>query len=525
MSTYSINPGQPTEANKLVDLQAMLSELPDNTTKLIEPHDLRDAVFTAWENIIFKPTTNTANIEYIGIDQYDFREKIFLGKKQLSGSDILTSNLLNTDVDIFLYNTKLDTDLNNQNFKLGFLAGPTSSTFYYGLTLSIPYIEAKYITNIYGDVLDLNIKNDSYTQLGLTKSGGNISIESKYGNVLINSLIFPTIASNSVASVADGSILKYKNIGGYPYLVWDNNTTTVTTINSGTTFSISANPLLINGKDINFTDSNPIPISVGSFVAGTTFSNVHITDMIRGILYPYISPTVVLSTTWSNIETSVLSYVISFSYSVTKIVASSSITSITTTPAFWTNTSTAITYLNASPTINRNVSDYITYSYTPSSLGLQTFTLSVKDNIGATISSNVDINIVYPIFYGVSPTASVTASTVQSLLGSFNKIISNNPNQTVPYSGDGVCLYYCVPAIYNIGDSVSSFIDETNAPGFNQYTAFRGNGNAFTMSLYSPDGLWSTIIYNCYIYSPSDYPTITTLGNPPYYNANFSFTF
>lgn len=525
MSTYSINPGQPTEANKLVDLQSVLNELPDNTTKLIEPHDLRDAVFTAWENIIFKPTTNTANIEYVGIDQDDFREKIFLGKKQLSGSDILTTDLLNSDVDVFVYNTKLDTNLNSQNFKLGFLAGPSSSTFYYGFTLSIPYIETKYITNIYGNVLDLNIKNDSYTQLGLTKSGGNISIESKYGNILINSLIFPTIASNSVASVADGSILKYKNIGGYPYLVWDSNTTTLTTINSGTTFSISANPLLINGKDINFTDYNPIPNSVGSFAAGSTFSNVHLTDMIRGILYPYVAPIVTLSTTWSNIELSVFSQVLSFSYSITKVVASSSISSITTTPAFWTTTSTAITYLNAAPTINRNVSDYVTYSYTTSGSGIQTFTLSVKDNLGATVSASVGINIVYPIFYGVSTTASATASTVQSLLGTFNKILSNNPNQTVSYSGNGVCLYYCVPATYNTGASLSSFIDETNAPGFNQYTAFRGNGNAFTMSLNSPSTLWSSIVYNCYIYSPSGIPTTTTLGAPPYYNANFSFTF
>lgn len=522
MSTYSINPGQPTEANKLVDLQSILNELPDNTTKLIEPHDLRDAVYTAWENIIFKPTTNTANIEYIGIDQNNFREKIFLGKKQISGSDILTTNLLNSDVDVFLYNTKLDNDLNSQNFKLGFLAGPSSSTFYYGYTMSIPYIEAKYITNTYGNVLDLNIKNDSYTQLGLTKSGGNISIESKYGNVLINSLIFPTIASNSV--VADGSILTYKNISGYPYLVWSSNNVTITSINSGTTFSISANPLLINGKDINFTDSNPIPTSVGSFVAGSTFSNVHLTDMIRGILYPYVAPIVTLSTTFSNIELSVFSQVLSFSYSITKVVASSSISSITTTPAFWTTTTAAISYLNASPTINRKVSDYITYSYTPSGSGIQTFTLSVKDNIGATVSASVNINAIYPIFYGVSTTASSTASIVQSLLGSFNKIVSNNPNQTLPYNGNGICFYYCVPASYNTGASMSSFVD-SNAPGFNQYSVFRGNGRAFTMSLYSPSSLWSPIMYNCYIYSPSGVPNTTTIGIPPYYTGNFTFTF
>ena len=76
-ATYSINPGTPTEANKLIDLNSVLNELPDNVTNLIDPHDLRDAVYTAWENIVIKPTTNSADIEYIGVDRSDLYEKIF----------------------------------------------------------------------------------------------------------------------------------------------------------------------------------------------------------------------------------------------------------------------------------------------------------------------------------------------------------------------------------------------------------------------------------------------------------------
>ena len=520
-STYSIYPGQIIEANKLIDLQSVLNELPDNTTKLIEPHDLRDAVYTTWENIIFKPTTNDANIEYVGIDKKDFREKIFLGKKQLAGTDILTANLLNSDFDIFFYNNKIDTDLNNQSTKIAFLAGASSSIFYYGNTVSVPFIETKSVTNLYGTVLDLNIKNYSYNNLGATYAGGNISVESKYGNVLINGLVFPTIAANALPS--DGSILKYSNVGGTPYLIWDTNTPVITQINEAGTFSISANPLLINGTNIMFSDSRPVPTDIGSITAGQTFSNVHLTEMIRRILYPYISPNVTLSSTFSIIERNISSMNLSFSYSITKVIASSSISSITSTPLFITDTSTPITYLSAiSP--NLKYSTYVNYTYTPNTLGTQVFTMSVKDNIGATISASVGINVVYPIFYGVSSTASATQSVVSSLLGSFNKILSNDPNQTVPFSGNGVCLYYCVPAIYNVGGSVSAVYD-SNTPAFNQYTMFRGNGNAFTMSLASPNGFWASTVYNCYIYSPGGNPVATTLGISPFYSSNITFQF
>jgi hypothetical protein len=121
-ATYSRNPGTPTESFKLVDIDSVLNELPDNTSGLINPHDLRDGIYTTWENIVIKPTISNG-IEYIGIDRNNLYEKIFLGKKQISGSNILTSNLLNSDVDLFIYNNKTDSDLTSQNTKVGFLLG------------------------------------------------------------------------------------------------------------------------------------------------------------------------------------------------------------------------------------------------------------------------------------------------------------------------------------------------------------------------------------------------------------------
>ena len=52
--TYSIGT-PPTDATKLADFQSILNILPDNTSKLIAPKDVRDSSYTIWENIVFKP--------------------------------------------------------------------------------------------------------------------------------------------------------------------------------------------------------------------------------------------------------------------------------------------------------------------------------------------------------------------------------------------------------------------------------------------------------------------------------------
>lgn len=513
-STYSINPGTSTEAFKLSDINSVLNELPDNITKLINPHDLRDAVYTAWENIAFKPTTNSSNVEYVGFDQATFREKIFLGKKQLGNTDILNTNLLNTDVDLFLYNTKSDTNLSQQNLKIGLLAGSDTSLFFVNGTLSIPTIEAKSVVSTYGNVIDLDIKNNSYAQLGLSYSGGNINIFSDKGTVLINGLSFPTLAQNT--GVSNGYVLSYQSGG---FLQWAPNVVSITTISQSGTFSINANPLIINGYNAMFSSSIPTPTAVGAIPAGTTFSNVAVTEMIRLMLYPYIAPTSSITPLSITNEYSTAPITFTFSYTITKYISNTTVT-VTTKPTFITDVY-AQTYLNAAPTINRSYTG--TGSYGPASFTTpQTFTLSVSDSVG-TYSSSITLNPILPIFYGTSITATNSASGVGSLLNSFNKIISTDPNQTVSLNGNGVCIYYLVPQIYNISGSMSGLYAGSSA-SFNQKDVFRGTGTPFTLTL-NYGSYWSGITYNCYIYSPFNNPTITTIGSYPLYNSTYQFNF
>ena len=525
--TYSINNGTSTEAFGFNNINTILSELPDNTSKLITPHDLRDSAYTVWQAIGLKPTTNSANIEYIGIDQSNLYEKIFLGKKQISSLDVLSVNLLNSDVDHFVYNTKTDADLSSQNTKMAILAGASPSVFYYGNTLSVPYIGAKIVNNLSGTVLDLDIVNNSYSG---TNSGGSINILSKYGNVLVNGLVFPTYAQNVPGAVLDNSVLVYKNVGGNAYLQWQNNSPSTTSITASSgTFSINANSLLLNGFDLQFTDTRPTTNTIGSIIAGSTFSGVALIEMIRMLLYSYVPPRLSLVASATNYEVTSFG-TIGFTFSITKITASSSISSITTSPILTLGTASAITYLSATSSINRTFTGNATYSSASyyNSPGIKGFTLSVKDNVTGTVSTNAFVNVVYPIFYGTSPTHSSVQATVQSLLGSFGKIVDSNISRAVPVSGNGVCIYYCVPNIYNVGGTVSSVYD-TSAPLVNIKNNFRVNGSAFTMSLSSPTGLWSSVLYSCYIYSPSGTASatssVTTLGVTPFYATNYQFNF
>jgi putative alpha-1,2-mannosidase len=80
----------------------------------------------------------------------------------------------------------------------------------------------------------------------------------------------------------------------------------------------------------------------------------------------------------------------------------------------------------------------------------------------------------------------------------------------------------CIPDVYNSTGSMS-YVFDSNSPTVNIKNIFQGTGTPFTMSLYSPDSLWASTVYNCYIYSPTGTPGVTAIGLSPLYTANYEF--
>ena len=185
-ATYSIFPNTTQEANSFNNISDVLTVIPDNTQKLINPRDVRDAIFSNWENTVIRYTSNTSGTQYIGIAREDIKDKLFFGKKSLSGSNILSNTVLSAqpDVDIFFYNTKSDT-APSQNLRIGFIAGSSQS-----LHTNVPYLE---VVQVSGGTPSLGL-NLTHNQ----PFGGDFNFEAgQYGRIGLNSLVVPSVTEIS----------------------------------------------------------------------------------------------------------------------------------------------------------------------------------------------------------------------------------------------------------------------------------------------------------------------------------------
>jgi hypothetical protein len=324
-ATYSISVGLPTEALRKQDINSVLLDIPDNTQKLISPKDVRDAFLSSWANAAFKQTIGLSSLEYIGIDSgnpenRDIKQKIFIGKRNYTGVDIMNNDLLSyvNPNDIYFFNTKPDTVTQSQT-RIAILAGTNSSLY-----TTAPYIQAE--SNSTGTAINLDIVNPS-------TYSGPINIYSNTGRVSINGIVFPTAAETS-ASASNGRILKYSGTWPNGSLRWDDPTISISSIGvPGTPTNIYGSPSNVNGYSLEFVDAGVTTEAIGgievgssfppfSFDNGSGYQNWPMTEVIRKILYPYSPPglTIELSNlvTGDNYAEIGVTSSISFTYSLTK---------------------------------------------------------------------------------------------------------------------------------------------------------------------------------------------------------------
>jgi hypothetical protein len=521
--TYSTATGTTQESLSKTSLTDVLGLLPDNTAKEITPRDVRDAIFSTWESSVIR-YTEVLSTKYIGIDRADVKDKkIFLGKRQISGSDIMSSTLLGTDTDIFLYNTKLDT-FPSQNFKISFLAGTQASL----------YVEAPYLASIYvsgpNPHLSLELINPA--------TYGTINFQSGASSSLtLNNLIFPNtqyvnnIITNTVpASQSDANslFLAVKTGGNIELLTYQSAGNTLGS--PGFTTSIFGSPVQVNGYDLEFTDLTPTVATFGGIDIGSTFSNVPLIEMIRSMLYPYLPP---LSTIQFNSVTSPGGISIGFNSSVERHHSADTVVNFTYTLTKRTNniTQTDIQILNSNGAVSAPT------GLTLSGTGLQTlsvvtvatissanisvvtgfnpFTFSVTPTDGTqSFTASATLNFVYPYFYGFAATNSNNSAAINSdvlPLITITKRVDIKTNQTLAISGTNQHLYFMYPSIYG---TLSTILDGNN---FVEYT--HNNFGTWTYSLNnlnSPNSLWNNAQY--YVYR-KNLPTTV----PPSQNYKFNF--
>jgi hypothetical protein len=536
-ATYSINIGTEYEASRLPDILSVLKNIPDNTHKLISPKDVRDAFLSTWANSPIKQTTTTTGVEYIGIDSgnpanRDVKQKIFLGKRNFGGGDILNNTLLNNqNNDIYFFNTKPDS-ATQSNTRIAILSGTYSSL--YG---QAPYIES--ISD--GTKFDFEFRNPSL-------SNGSINIYSSTGRVAINGIIFPTAAESS-ASASNGKVLRY--YGTYPNgsLRWDNTNVSVAVIGSpGTPTNLYGSTVSVNGFPLEFINDSQVPSKVGGIPVGSSFSagsfdngsgyqNWPIVEVLRNLLYPYVPPSINLEAinvsslnSYAEIGTTVsisLNYDMSiYPRTDSEYVSDYCITSSEPNPIG------TIVYNQGPPYSGLSFSTQLpgtTFSGSISltkyreTYGTVSFSFNVTDIPGLTAasypfgfshSSTAPFGYVYPVFCGF--TSSIIDTSVLAFSSgskSITKIIKPYPGLSNSISfntnGEGY-FYFCYPTAY--------FSDIKTIKDPNGFILYNGD---LSLSIFT----YSTRSNSNYI-NPTTYTIWRTTGTCSYsQSGKFEFKF
>lgn len=479
--TYSIiTPGQ--DAITYTQIDDIMGLLSDNSQMLITPKDVRDSIFSTWENSVFKYTTNSNGTNYIGISRPEIKNiKLLLGKKEILGSSVLSDAIINsnTDVDMFFYNLKSDSSL-SQNLKIAFLAGTSQSVH-----LTPPYIE---VLQVNGSTpsLSLNIKHDQLY-------GGDFNlIAGNNGRISLNNLILPSVneltsmvSSPTTSRVGDLNIVRSSS----GFIELRSGGTILSELGlPGVTTNIYGSDVFVNGYPLDFTESLPIIEDIGGIKSGMTFSNVPLVELLRQLLYPYLPPISSININQSVFERNHLSSTnVTYTYSLVRRsmdITSSSISA---------QGISIISVLPVGPTISSNgyLSNSYNGSYTFSSSqilsnnsGVFTFSIVANDGTQSYASSSV-INFVYPYFYGFAPSYSNNQNNIDNYLTKLVDVFNDN---IVSLSGTGY-IYYCYP--YNYG-MLSEIYDGNGFLMWQYGSASNSWTYSSSISISSPSGLWTT---------------------------------
>jgi hypothetical protein len=500
MATFSINNGTSTEslAYSLVGgtgpspdyINDILNSLEDNNNKQISPYALRSTILSLYSSVPFKETTASgSNIEYIGIDTLDSsnkdqKRKIFLGKRAFSGTysyselhDIMNSSLLNSDVDIFLYNTKTDS-VDNDTTKVSILSGTSSALYEFA-----PYFRSQLVIGF-----------SQSLSLDFVSVNGDITLQSDYDYVKINTFSLPTILESS-ASASNSKTLFYQN----GILEWgDVLLPSLSYIGTtGSSINIYGSPVNLNGFPIEFSDSRKVPQQVNGVLIGETFSVESLSDMVRRVVYPYLPPLCLIKllppynsgyVEVGTFPTPTLEFTIKKrTYPTLTTSLSNMIPGIYPPVAGYTPTS-------VTSTSNGIVISPITASTT-------NFTITVSDGTQSN-SATTSISGVYPFFYGFSSVNNMTSIELINL----SKIVEPKSDKLIDISGIGN-YYFIYDFDYGTLSNIYDGLGNTCSASF----------SATYSILSSPTGLWAGKDF--YVYKWSSVPQI----GPPSQNFQFMF--
>jgi hypothetical protein len=424
----------------------LLFPLLDNEEKLINPIALRNAFLSLWTSVPFKETkTSTLNgiKSYIGVDTLDptdndLKRTIFIGKRSFSGTysydnshDIMTfggvtsSTLLDSEVDIFLYNTKSDT-VSNTITRMSILSGKNPSLY-----STAPFIQSERVSGV-----TESVSIDFVAKSGNLSIGNIVDINAPTGSFNLNGMSLPNIDVNYYGSVNSNPALDSNTwFWRDGEVVWDELTLPIldTIGATGSDFNIIGTPVNVNGYSLELDDDRYMSMTIGGLPIGNSFNNISIGEVLRGMLYTYLGPLCTISV--DNQYYEVGTYPVpTLTYTITKRTKK-------TLPTGLTNMIPGVYQQITTPgqTTITGTSSGIVIS--PIGATSTTFKITVSDGSTeptSSTSSSISVQGIYPYFYGFSNIDIIDNNTLNSL----TKLVEYKSDKIIDISGSG--NYYFV---------------------------------------------------------------------------------
>lgn len=448
------------------------TELPDNEVKLIDPKSIRNAILSVYDTMPFKETS-VGNSTYIGIDNgdpnnIDLKSKIYLGKRNYTGTEIMDSTLLSSNTDIFIYNTRTDIGISQDKTSIVFLAG-TNTT----LNQNAPKLQSQVAYDKNGnELISLNLLNTS-GDINIISKGSNIGDSG--ATVSINNIVFPSVQDGDplLGGLSDNKVLLYNNGS----LVWSDLNINDTGYYgaTGTTVPIYGNPTYLNDYPLEFSEDRYCPIELGDINLGDTFNNVSISKILERMIYDYLSPICTLSLYNTDKYFEVGTYpIVKLNYSITKRTNNTLPTSLTNMIP------------NSYPAITTTGNSYVTgistgVVITPMEKDTTVFTIKVSDG-NSVNSASASVSGVYPYFYGFTSSNTITTYGLSNL----NKTINIKESGPVDIYQAGVSLTDKFYFMYDYDYGYLSSIKDQNNNNITSYFS------SSVITLSSPTGLWAS---------------------------------
>lgn len=213
-------------------------------------------------------------------------------------------------------------------------------------------------------------------------------------------------------------------------------------------------------KKTTYTNPTPTPNAVGGIKAGSTFNNKEVVDIINDLLYPFVKPSVSISSVQSGgiFELGTSVKITTLNYSVSK----NSADTLNGLKAHFTGgISETINVVSGDFTSNPSGTKTLDYTITSEtslscSLSYSYGTQSVSDEH---LSNLISWSFVNPMFNGVSASATADVKTL-------TKQIRRKGNQTLTFALNQEYIYYAYPKSYGTLKSIKDQSGFENINGF-----------------------------------------------------------